>query len=495
MRLAIGVFLFGQVITKELSLRGKSDYLYTLPALEIWKDDCSRQALLSILPQCLDGLETMISSQQKEVALELSICELENAKIEYPLDCNPQIRQRNVDKCIQSLEKSPQFWTSYSGNYRSVKEICHQVSMPLKKEQIVEVYENVSNLFQNILNDFMASQADNEEFQNHMKEKFDAMLNIIDEMMEKRRESADLVNQTFNVFYENFELSLNNALVIMGQSYQGVNTNLNEMGHHINYFTKELCHINELIRENQNQLGRKHKDLQQHGDILLSQQSQVLENMKGINDYALELQGSTRRYFEFMDNELQLSVFKMHSINALIDHNLDTLQVQKKSLNQQSVSILSGISEDFALYLNRSGQEILASFENSLNISLEKLEERVEQTMMSIELLDSRVGNFISIANNATEYLANLIPNFARSVMSYASESYISMKTAFSQTYRIILCLVVAVVLLIAKPFVLFPWTILRKSVIVVIPLTLGVVAAILTLKLVLVLSDFNMPD
>lgn len=185
----------------------------------------------------------------------------------------------------------------------------------------------------------MASQADNEEFQNHMKEKFDAMLNIIDEMMEKRRESADLVNQTFNVFYENFELSLNNALVIMGQSYQGVNTNLNEMGHHINYFTKELCHINELIRENQNQLGRKHKDLQQHGDILLSQQSQVLENMKGINDYALELQGSTRRYFEFMDNELQLSVFKMHSINALIDHNLDTLQVQKVSKSAVCVNI------------------------------------------------------------------------------------------------------------------------------------------------------------
>lgn len=490
MKTSTSVFLWGQAIAKGLSLSGRFNYLNALPALEIWKDDCSRQALLSILPQCLDGIETITSSQQKEVALELSICELENAGIEYPLDCNHQIRHRNIDKCIQFLEKSPQFWTSYSGNYRSVKEVCHQVSLPLKKEQIVEIYNNVTNLFQSVLNDLLESQADEKEVQTQLKKRFEAMLNLIDEIMEERKEAANSVNQTFNVFYENFELSLNNALIIIRESYHGVNTNLNEIERHIKYFTKELHNINELIRENQIQLKQQQEDLQKGNNILLNQQNLALERMKGINEYAMELRESTRGQFESMERELQFSAFKIQSINALINHNVDDLQVQRRAINQQTETILNQISEAFVLYLNASGQKVVVSFESSLNDSLVAIEKRLEQSVVSIELFESRVGNFISKANNATEYIMNVIPNFAYGVMSYASDKYLSMKMVFSRAYAIMMFLVVVVVFLVTKPMIHFIWKLLGKSFTVLFPLILGVVAAIFTVELIRVLSN-----
>ncbi|KAG5419687.1 KAR5 [Candida metapsilosis] len=467
-----------------------------------WKDDCSRQALSLILPQCLDGLETMTSSQQKEVALELSICELENVKIEYPLDCDPQIRLRNIDKCIQSLEKSPQFWTSYSGNYRNVREVCHQVSLPLKKEQIVEVYENVTNLFQHVLHDLAASQVSNEKMQSDVKDRFDTMMHVVDEVMKQRQQSVDRVNSTFNVFYENFELSLNNALVIIGQSYQGVNTNLNEVEQHINYFTKELYRINDLIRENESKLDRQQRELQERNDVLLDQQDKALDNVKGINEFMFGLQSSARQHFDSMDSELQHSVFKIHSINGLLDHNFDNLQKQRQFIKQNSLAILGDISEAFVFYLNSSGQEILESFESSLNESFGVLEDRIEKAAVSMERLDSRVGVFINVANNATEYIVNVIPNFTYGVLNLASEGYTSVVTAFSQTYKILLCLAVIVAFLMTKHFVRLVWKMVRKSFVMVIPLTLGVVAAMITLQLVLVFTFahaeqvyFNLPE
>ncbi|KAI5964550.1 KAR5 [Candida theae] len=486
MRLTTTVLLFGYGIAKELSLGESCDYLNGLPALEVWKDDCSRQALSSLLPQCLDGLETVTPSQQKVVALELSICELENAKIEYPLDCDKQIRHRNIDKCIQSLEKSPQFWTSYSGNYRNVKEVCHQASLPLKKEQIVEVYANVTNLFQHVLNDLVASQASNEEIQTQIKERFDLMMGIIDQLMKDRKPSADAVNQTFNVFYENLESSLSNALVIIGNSYQGVSTNMNEMEHHLDYFTKELYHISELIRENQVRLDASSKELQNRNDIILNQQNKSLENGKVINDHMLALQNFTKQHFESLDNQFQHTVFQMHSIGAMINQNIESLHVQRQYVDEQSVIILGDISEAFVLYLNSSGQNILTSFETSLSGSLESLEERIEQVVSSIEAFDSRVWTFIHFANNATEYIANLIPNVAHKISAFASTSYDCIASAFFHTRRVLLCMAVVVLSVIAIPFVRFVVKIVRISFVMIAPLALGVVAAILTLQLVM---------
>lgn len=125
-----------------------------------------------------------------------------------------------------------------------------------------------------------------------------------------------------------------------------------------------------------------------------------------------------------------------------------------------------------------------------MNDSLVAIEKRLEQSVVSIELFESRVGNFISKANNATEYIMNVIPNFAYGVMSYASDKYLSMKMVFSRAYAIMMFLVVVVVFLVTKPMIHFIWKLLGKSFTVLFPLILGVVAAIFTVELIRVLSN-----
>lgn len=51
------------------------------------------------------------------------------------------------------------------------------------------------------------------------------------------------------MFKNNFEKSLNNALVVMKHSYEDVNLNMNELQSHLNYFINDMLQVYILINE------------------------------------------------------------------------------------------------------------------------------------------------------------------------------------------------------------------------------------------------------
>ena len=53
------------------------------------------------------------------------------------------------------------------------------------------------------------------------------------------------------MFKNNFEKSLNNALVVMKHSYEDVNLNMNELQSHLNYFINDMLQVYILINEKQ----------------------------------------------------------------------------------------------------------------------------------------------------------------------------------------------------------------------------------------------------
>ena len=199
-----------------------------------------------IINQCAEGIETITPIQQKLIAIQLSICEFENAEISYPSECKSQ----NLDSCILLLEKSPQYWTTFSGYYREIRNICHQISLPFAKDQILQVYENITEFYRTLMEEMTNSNKYTENMQNELKVKFDKLINVIDLILANREKIEDL-KSSFNMFKNNFEKSLNNALVVMKHSYEDVNLNMNELQSHLNYFINDMLQVYILINEKQ----------------------------------------------------------------------------------------------------------------------------------------------------------------------------------------------------------------------------------------------------
>ena len=124
------------------------------------------------------------------------------------------------------LEKSPQYWTTFSGYYREIRNICHQVSLPFAKDQILQVYENITEFYRTLMEEMTNSNKYTENMQNELKAKFDKLISVIDLILADREKNREDLKSSFNMFRNNFEKSLNNALVVMRHSYDNANSNI-----------------------------------------------------------------------------------------------------------------------------------------------------------------------------------------------------------------------------------------------------------------------------
>lgn len=138
---------------REVSIfSGKSEFV---------SNSCIKDALSPILDQCLKkGMNEIDLKLRSQTAAKLSICEFEVANIEYPIECRSSYNSDHVEAeqeagymeiCIIAMERKSQWWTSYSGYYRSVGEICYQESLPFEKESILNMFFDITEHYGKIL--------------------------------------------------------------------------------------------------------------------------------------------------------------------------------------------------------------------------------------------------------------------------------------------------------------------------------------------------------
>ena len=172
--------------------------------VEIFKNpkydtSCIKKALTPILPKCLKvNIDTLDPELRAVTAAKLSICEFEVAKISYPNECYPRRYFFSSDEdsidyedCILALEKSPQWWTSYSGNYRAIGDICFQESLPYEKDEILNLFLNVTEIYEKILEDLNENIEMSTSFKQSSKKSFEELKNFMDEVLIKFQKDSD----------------------------------------------------------------------------------------------------------------------------------------------------------------------------------------------------------------------------------------------------------------------------------------------------------------
>ncbi|KAG2059935.1 hypothetical protein BDR06DRAFT_614950 [Suillus hirtellus] len=92
------------------------------------KNDCFQDAARHAQSRC--EVSHMSEDERIQVAIRLTLCELATARHHTPpLECSPfsnnvgsHIPHHAVGDCVDALSRSAQFWSSYSGYLREIRE-------------------------------------------------------------------------------------------------------------------------------------------------------------------------------------------------------------------------------------------------------------------------------------------------------------------------------------------------------------------------------------
>ena len=102
----------------------------------------------------------------------------------YLIPVNVNLRIWTVVSCY--WKNHLQYWTTFSGYYREIRNICHQISLPFAKDQILQVYENITEFYRTLMEEMTNSNKYTENMQNELKVKFDKLINVIDLILANR---------------------------------------------------------------------------------------------------------------------------------------------------------------------------------------------------------------------------------------------------------------------------------------------------------------------
>lgn len=396
------LFIFYLMMASAHDLQLLGDFKFELS--DNWRNDCAKKALEPIINQCAEGIETISPIQQKLIAIQLSICEFENAEISYPSECKSQ----NLDSCILLLEKSPQYWTTFSGYYREIRNICHQISLPFAKDQILQVYENITEFYRTLMDEMTSSNKYTENMQNELKAKFDKLINVIDLILADREKNREDLKSSFNIFRTNFEKSLNNALLVMKHSYDDANSNINELERHLNYFINDMLHVYILINEKTAEVLSQQDEIIGNYDGILEQIQKIKYKLDSVREETLEAHISNNQLVHDVQANLERSLFAVSNLNSHLQLSINNFIEQNEDIRNQNSMVFEEIFELFLDHLNESGQIAMDSFKAKLSLSLNRLQEKMNQTEESIDNLNTKVSELFRFGELVKKYASSV---------------------------------------------------------------------------------------
>ncbi|KAF8927801.1 hypothetical protein BGZ47_001950 [Haplosporangium gracile] len=116
------------------------------------KPDCFKDAARTLRQGCKSI--DIDENEKTRYAIRLTICEIATANMPAPQECHPlasaesdpdqQPTTNDVSRCVQSLGRVPQLWTSYSGYFREVKVMCLAVRYSLEHDELRRLQRNLS---------------------------------------------------------------------------------------------------------------------------------------------------------------------------------------------------------------------------------------------------------------------------------------------------------------------------------------------------------------
>lgn len=314
-------FILLQLVFSLADFSGVNNVEDTLNTLANYhKSPCSYHALADYIDQCSEKSFELVDSRLRlQLAVRLSLCEFEEAGVEYPDACKHITSDDEFSRCVKLFRASSQLWTTYSGNYRKLRSVCYEESLPYTKYHIIELYTNITNAYS--------------MFYDAMKDSFDAASAKQDEVMAKLLQLLVLVDEAIEnktAQFEGFHHATSQQMQIMLGLYLDLHGQFSLLAKHILDKTTSLGEdfqgVLEVVTTGRKELANAQKfeysailhdlhslalflhDSMNHAGLLVDSLHHTLEQGRIVKSIILE-------------NEQKLQMFFVNHLDSLIGYH------------------------------------------------------------------------------------------------------------------------------------------------------------------------------
>lgn len=361
---------------------------------------CFQYALGDALQRCRDvGVEAMDLETRKMLSVKLTLCEMTNLNLPFPSICTNNER---TDDCIHSLEKVPQYWTLFSGNYREIRKICFEESLPFEKSQILKLYTNITKVFVKLHNDLATSDTTTSDQHNKLEKKFEELLKQVlilkNEIVLALLSAAD----GFSVVAENSQSVLQMSLDLM-QSFTDENSmNLHELSVNMNFFNNQMTDMilaieNSGVRKSMDKLemeiDKRMKDVVNNVDEVTNK---VKLQMAGVNSYVLD--------GEILGSRLQQGLESSNELVTKITNILNNVESKALGLELISSDYVSQFLDDLFFGLEMSFHH----FESKFDDYITEIDCKASETLDKIDKTNEAINSLFIAVQWWTHSVLNL---------------------------------------------------------------------------------------
>lgn len=354
---------------------------------------CVQNAVRDLVHECVvSGADQVEPLRRKTLALKLSVCEFENTQVNYPEACQNVVEENEVNACIQSLQSSPQHWTTYSGNYRETFSICFSESLPFAKDQIIKVFYNVTKIYEKLQVELAKSFHQSNEMREAVQKKFDKFMELLRSVVLQQEDYRERNREKYEHYTSEFEQTMQDSLVAF-QSHVEASQNqylhntllLDELAEKLNGFNQGVEVGSRTLHSFQKRLSL---NLNQAELDTLSLISKIVSSLE-----KSELVGVQNL---ITANSLNLALRGSEEVSTQIETSLNTAN----DLARQHNSVLESEFRNLALELVLINDDCLDQLEDrfekklfNLDGSLLEITHSLNKTFQLLETLDWKIRN------------------------------------------------------------------------------------------------------
>ncbi|RIA86250.1 hypothetical protein C1645_878771 [Glomus cerebriforme] len=282
------------------------------------KHDCFKEATMALKNGCKDI--DLSNNDKMQYAVRLTKCELATANLAFPMECDGF--DHNIGKCIESISRTPQFWTTYSGYFREVSQMCFAMRYSLERDLLEEFNRNITFKYYDILKNLQEIMKNlrNEETNRLMQIK-QFLINLAKDINELEKMTSYNTGSLKGILTD-FQLTSQSALnqithldEELGKFIPNTKIILDEIN---NSNEQQLSTVKELtakskdiIRINFEKLGQIYQHLQKINNVAqdtLSSQEQIYENIEDIKNQHRELVETVQEVKQNLRNLLNIEI-------------------------------------------------------------------------------------------------------------------------------------------------------------------------------------------
>ncbi|KGR10954.1 hypothetical protein MG9_04579 [Candida albicans P37037] len=212
----------------------------------------------------------------------------------------------------------------------------------------------------------------------------------------------------------------------MKHSYEDANSNVKELESHLNYFINDMSQVYILINEKALEVKSQQDRIKEHNADILNQIEEIKKNLDNAYEEASEVQISNNQLVHDIQSSLDYSLFTVSNLNSHLQLSINDFIEKNEDIRSRAPIIFEEIFGLFLNHLNESGQLAMDSFEAALDLSLNMLHQKLNQTERSIDNLNSKVSDLAHFADSLKKYASSIfnVPNYVRTSMNHKIQQW-----------------------------------------------------------------------